>query len=77
MFVDEVIISVTGNGFLYNMVRIIAGTLANAGGLGKLTPGDVQRALDTKDRSLAGLTAPPQGLCLAEIYFPELDGDVM
>ena len=74
---NEIKIVVRGDGFLYNMVRIIAGTLANAGGLGKLTPGDVQRALDTKDRSLAGLTAPPQGLCLAEIYFPELDGDVM
>ena len=70
---DEITITVCGDGFLYNMVRIIAGTLANAGGLGKLTPADVARALETKDRSLAGLTAPPQGLCLVEIYFPELE----
>lgn len=70
---DEIKIIVRGDGFLYNMVRIIAGTLANAGGLGRLTPEDVYRALETKDRSLAGLTAPPQGLCLVEIYFPELD----
>lgn len=71
----EIKIVVCGDGFLYNMVRIIAGTLANAGGLGKLTPRDVAKALETGDRSLAGLTAPPQGLCLADIYFPELEGD--
>lgn len=70
---NEIKIVVRGDGFLYNMVRIIAGTLANAGGLGKLTPEDVARALETKDRSLAGLTAPPQGLCLADIYFRELE----
>ena len=69
----EIKIVVCGNGFLYNMVRIIAGTLANAGGLGKLTPKDVAYALETKNRSLAGLTAPPQGLCLSDIYFPELE----
>lgn len=70
---DEIKIVVRGDGFLYNMVRIIAGTLANAGGLGKLTPADVALALEMKDRSLAGLTAPPQGLCLVDIYFPELE----
>ena len=69
----EIKIVVCGDGFLYNMVRIIAGTLANAGGMGKLTPEDVAYALETKNRSLAGLTAPPQGLCLADIYFPELE----
>jgi len=73
---NEIKIIVRGDGFLYNMVRIIAGTLANAGGLGKLTPKDVELALETKNRSLAGLTAPPQGLCLADIYFPELEGGV-
>ena len=69
----EIRIVVCGDGFLYNMVRIIAGTLANAGGLGKITPEDVAYALETKNRSLAGLTAPPQGLCLLDIYFPELE----
>ncbi len=70
---DEIKILVRGNGFLYNMVRIIAGTLANAGGLGKMTPEDVACALETKNRTLAGLTAPPQGLCLVDIFFPEIE----
>lgn len=56
-------ISVTGNGFLYNMVRIIAGTLIYAG-IGKLGADDVKRALDTGDRTLAGKTLPAKGLCL-------------
>ena len=55
------------------MVRIIAGTLASAGGLGKVTPERVHEAVIKKDRKLAGLTAPPQGLCLMEIDFLELE----
>lgn len=70
---DEIKIRVKGNGFLYNMVRIIAGTLAAAGGHGRrVTTGDIENALRTGDRSLVGKTAPPQGLCLVEIEFPEL-----
>ena len=68
---DEVIISVTGNGFLYNMVRIIAGTLLQIG-RGKGKPSDIAGMLDAKDRSAAGPTAPPQGLFLMEYKF--LDG---
>ena len=67
---DEVVISVTGNGFLYNMVRIIAGTLLQIG-RGKGEPSDIVRMLDAKDRSAAGPTAPPQGLFLMEYKFLE------
>jgi tRNA pseudouridine38-40 synthase len=65
---DEVVISVTGNGFLYNMVRIIAGTLIQIG-RGKGEPTDIIRMLEAKDRSAAGPTAPPQGLFLMEYKF--------
>lgn len=68
---DEVIIYVTGNGFLYNMVRIIAGTLIQIG-RGKGSPSDVGAMLQKKDRAAAGPTAPPQGLCLYEYRF--IDG---
>ncbi len=59
----EIDIDVTGNGFLYNMVRIIAGTLTEAG-RGKITPSDMEGILESKDRSMAGLTAPAKGLTL-------------
>ncbi len=59
----EVIISVTGNGFLYNMVRIIAGTLIEVG-QGKYPPEKVEAILRACDRNSAGQTAPACGLCL-------------
>ena len=59
---------VTGDGFLYNMVRIIAGTLVDVG-KGKMTADDVSKALEAKNRSMAGHTAPPYGLYLAEVYY--------
>jgi len=59
---------VTANGFLYNMVRAIAGTLVQAG-LHKLAPADVKRILEYQDRSLGGPTAPPQGLCLIRVRY--------
>ncbi len=61
-------ISITGTGFLYNMVRIIAGTLA-AIGLGKLDGGCFSRALESLDRLDLGVTAPPQGLELTQILY--------
>ena len=64
----EIVIEITGDGFLYNMVRIIVGTLCEVG-LGKKEASDVAAAIDAKDRALAGFTAPPQGLYLKEIYF--------
>lgn len=65
---DIITIDITGNGFLYNMVRIIAGTLAFAG-CGKLDPDDTARIIASKDRTKAGITAPPQGLFLKEVYY--------
>ena len=67
---DEVIISVTGNGFLYNMVRIIAGTLILVG-RGKKEPSEVRNMLESKDRKAAGPTAPPEGLFLIKYKFLE------
>ncbi|MEE1087107.1 MAG: tRNA pseudouridine(38-40) synthase TruA [Schaedlerella sp.] len=64
------IIRVSGNGFLYNMVRIIAGTLIRVG-RGFYTPEQVKDILEAKDRQAAGLTAPPQGLVLAGIDYEE------
>lgn len=60
----------TGNGFLYNMVRIIAGTLLQVGE-GKRRPEDVARIIAAKDRSKAGPTAPPYGLRLWEVEYGE------
>jgi tRNA pseudouridine38-40 synthase len=64
-----VILRIAADGYLYNMVRIIAGTLA-AVGTGHATEQDVERALRTKQRSNAGDTLPPQGLFLAKVFYP-------
>lgn len=61
-------IDVRGTGFLRNMVRIMVGTLV-AVGRGRLEPAGVSRLLAGGDRSMAGATAPPQGLCLMEVYY--------
>ncbi|MDO5403314.1 MAG: tRNA pseudouridine(38-40) synthase TruA [Eubacteriales bacterium] len=63
-----IVISVRGNGFLYNMVRIIAGTLVQVG-KGARSIEDVEHMLAAKDRSCAGQTAPPQGLTLVRIDY--------
>ncbi|MBQ3032171.1 MAG: tRNA pseudouridine(38-40) synthase TruA, partial [Anaerotignum sp.] len=55
-------------GFLYNMVRIIAGTLM-AVGMGKMEPSVVAGIIESKDRAKAGQTAEPQGLTLVEIFY--------
>lgn len=67
-FDGELAISVTGNGFLYNMVRIIAGTLVYVG-IGKLTPQDVSRILETGDRKAAGKTLGAKGLTLMSVQY--------
>ncbi len=69
---DLLTISVTGNGFLYNMVRIIAGTLLKVGS-GHILPEDVEKIIAGKDRSLAGPTAPAKGLTLVEIRYPNYE----
>lgn len=61
-------IRVSGNGFLYNMVRIIAGTLVEVG-MGKRRPEEVKAILEARDRTAAGLTAPPQGLILWKVQY--------
>ena len=57
-----------GTGFLQNMVRILVGTLLEVG-QGKRTPQSVQDTLDALDRTKAGYTAPPQGLCLMRVDY--------
>lgn len=69
---DEIIrIRISGNGFLYNMVRIIAGTLIEVG-KGIYEPERVKAILDAKGREHAGPTAPAKGLTLVQIEYPEL-----
>lgn len=65
---DEITIRITGNGFLYNMVRIIVGTLIRVG-RGFYEPEKVKEILDAKDRKAAGVTAPAHGLMLMEIEY--------
>lgn len=65
---DMITIRITGNGFLYNMVRIIAGTLLRVGS-GLIEPEEVGRILEAKDRGRAGETARPEGLTLVEIEY--------
>lgn len=57
-----------GTGFLQNMIRILVGTLLEVG-KGKLQPSDVKEILEACDRSKAGPTAPPQGLCLMKVDY--------
>lgn len=64
----ELVIRVCGNGFLYNMVRIIAGTLMEVG-QGKREPGSMKAVLEAKIRSAAGPTAPAHGLTLVKYEF--------
>ncbi|HHY23318.1 MAG TPA: tRNA pseudouridine(38-40) synthase TruA [Clostridiaceae bacterium] len=66
---DEIIqIEITGDGFLYNMVRIIVGTLIDVG-IGRIKTQDISNIIRSCDRKLAGRTAPPQGLYLVEVYY--------
>ena len=67
---DRTIIKVTGDGFLYNMVRILVGTLLEIG-TGKREASDMEAIIASTDRSKAGFTAPPEGLYLEEIYFDD------
>ena len=59
---------ISADGFLYNMVRIIVGTMA-AVGQGKLTPEDIPEITAARDRSRAGITAPPHGLYLHDVKY--------
>ncbi|MBP5404443.1 MAG: tRNA pseudouridine(38-40) synthase TruA [Clostridia bacterium] len=66
---DEILFEVTGNGFLYNMVRIMVGTLYYVG-IGKLSPEDVEEIIASGDRTKAGKTMPPEGLYLKKVVYP-------
>mgnify|MGYP002596494617 FL=1 len=67
---ELITIRVRGNGFLYNMVRILAGTLIGVG-RGAIAPEQIPAILEAKDRQAAGMTVPPQGLRLVEIDYLE------
>ena len=65
---ERIWIELTGNGFLYNMVRIIAGTLVEVG-LGKIEPDEILKIMNSKKRENAGKTLPPQGLYLVKVDY--------
>ena len=67
---EDITLRITGNGFLYKMVRIIAGTLIRVG-RGFYEPERVKEILDEKVRTAAGVTAPPNGLVLVEIGYDD------
>ena len=68
-YLDEVRIDVEGDGFLYNQVRIMAGTLIEVG-RGRWSPDHVIDILKSRDRTQAGPTAPARGLCLRWVHYP-------
>ena len=65
---EKIFIELTGNGFLYNMVRIIVGTLVDVG-LGKISPEDIPQIIDEGKRENAGKTLPPNGLYLLNVMY--------
>ena len=65
---EKIAFEITGDGFLYNMVRIIIGTLVEVGD-GRKSAADIPAVIESRSRANAGFTAPPQGLYLKEIYF--------
>ena len=65
---ERIEFTVSANGFLYNMVRAMVGTLLEVG-LGKRPPDDIPRLLAARDRSLVGPTAPAKGLCLMQVDY--------
>ena len=65
---QDVVIEIAGDGFLYNMVRIITGTLVEVG-LGKRKAEDLVEIIKSADRTKAGHKAPAEGLYLVEVYY--------
>lgn len=65
---DNIQIDIKGDGFLYNMVRIIVGTLVEVGEK-KISPEEIKKIIESKDRQNAGHTAPAAGLYLMEVYY--------
>lgn len=73
---DDIVVEVAGDGFLYNMVRIIVGTLVEVG-IGKIHPMAIESIINSKDRQNAGHTAPPEGLYLVEVYYSQGTGETV
>lgn len=69
-FPDEEVLRFTADGFLKQMVRNMTGLLVEVG-RGRFAPGDVARIIEARDRGAAFPTAPPQGLCLERVRYPE------
>lgn len=67
---SEIILKVKADAFLYNMVRIITGTLIDVG-TGKIDKDEIISIIESKERKNAGMTAPPQGLHLKKVYYPD------
>lgn len=67
---DCLVYRVSGNGFLYNMVRIMTGTMIEIG-LKKRPAEDIEALFERKDRNQAGITAPPHGLYLVKVHYPD------
>ena len=65
---EKIYIELTGSGFLYNMVRIISGTLVDVG-LGKIEPEEIENIIKSQKRENAGKTLPPQGLYLVKVEY--------
>ena len=65
---NSLVLTFCGSGFLYNMVRILAGTIYNIG-ISKKDLSDIKKCFETKDRTFAGTTLPPQGLCLESVEY--------
>ena len=65
---DKITVSICGNGFLYNMVRIIVGTLIEVSE-GRIEPHDIKTIIEQRDRRLSGPTAPPEGLYLYNVEY--------
>ena len=61
-------IYIAADGFLYNMVRIIVGTLVRVGE-GKIKPNEIKNIIESKERAKAGKSVPPSGLCLEEVFY--------
>jgi tRNA pseudouridine38-40 synthase len=67
---NQLVMTFKGNGFLYNMVRILVGTLLEVGN-GKINPAEIEAIIVAKNRAKAGKTAPAQGLYLKEVFYDE------
>lgn len=65
-----VVFTVAGNGFLYNMVRIMVGTLLYINE-GKIEADAIEEIIRSRDRTKAGITVPPQGLYLNKVFYDE------